>query len=134
MPLREIDILLDQMKEHMDQRRFTNAIQIGRTLLTLLTTSTPQNRALVRYNLGVCYNELGRYAEAETEYAESLRENPTDPDTWYNRANNYHHWAGRGGGSRSLLATALQYARRAQQLNPSDGDIPRLIASIQATM
>lgn len=134
MPLREIDILLSQMKGLMDQGRFADAIQIGQTLLTLVKTSNPGYRAAVHYNLGTSYNELGRYAEAEKAYAETLREFPNDANTWHNRAHNYLHWVTRGGAERSYLVTALQYARKAQEINPTDSDISRLIVSIQRAM
>ena len=42
--------------------------------------------------MGTCYNELGQYAEAETQYAIAIQEYPNDSDIWYNRANNQHQW------------------------------------------
>jgi tetratricopeptide (TPR) repeat protein len=140
MPVRDIDTLLAQMKSLMDQGRFSEAIQIGQTLLPMLATGIPANRAYVHYNLGICYDEQERYAEAESEYAESIRENSGDSDTWYNRANNYNRWGGsayRSGdiaGSRNHFRRAMEYAQKARQLNPTDPDIPSLIAKIMSNL
>jgi len=140
MTLRVIDIILAQMKNFMDSGRFSEAIPVGRHLLTMIASSEHIKRGNIYYNLGVCYNELGRYHEAEESYAISCREYPGDSDTWYNRANNHHHWgtqlllAGNGDSARSHFHSALDYLRRAKQINPSDPDIDRLIASVQNSM
>ena len=90
---REIDVLLANMESLMNQQRYAEAIYIGQTLLTRLVTSTPANRALVRYNIGTCYNELGQFAEAESNYEDSIQDNPDDTDTWFNHVRNQATWA-----------------------------------------
>jgi tetratricopeptide (TPR) repeat protein len=140
MPLPEVDILLAEMKSLMDSARYAEAIRVGQALLTKVPTSVHNYRALIYYNLGTCSNELGQYAEAEERYALSIQENPNDSDTWYNRANNYNRWGGsayRSGdiaGSRAYWKRAMEYAQRAQQLNPTDPDILHLLTQITSNL
>jgi tetratricopeptide (TPR) repeat protein len=140
MPLREIDVLLEQMRSLMESRRFAEAIQIGQILLTKIPTSAHDNRALTYYNLGLCSNELGQYPEAEERYAASIRENPIDSDAWYNRAKNYNNWGAQARrsddvvGSPSLWTKAIECAQKARQLNPTDPECVQLVALISSNL
>jgi len=135
---RDIDIRLWQrMSSEMNQGHWRGALQQGRTLLALLPTEDHAARAVILYNLGVCYNELRQFAEAETQYAEACSEGPGDSDLWYNRANNQHHWgvttmqSGDFAESRKHFELAMSFVLKAQRINPSDSDIEQLLAKIQ---
>lgn len=131
---------LELMSEDMKQGRWTEALQKAQILLGKVPMENHAYRAIVLYNMGVCYNELGQYVEAETQYAEACREDPSDSDLWYNRANNLHHWGiylkrlGDISGSQTHMQQAMHYARKAKDINPGDRDISNLIEIIQRSM
>lgn len=137
MPLRDIDILLEQMTDLKSQHRWQDALQIGQTLLAKLPGNDHPKRAIVFFHIAACYNELGQYAEAETQYAMAVQEDPSDSDTWYNRANNQHRWAVSAkrrsniAESQTHCQQAMNYALHAKRINPRDRDILNLIAIIQ---
>ncbi len=139
MSFRMIDVLLEQMSTLMSQRSWAEALQKGQTLLGMLPANDYAKRAIVFYNLGVIYNERGQYPEAEAHYAEAVRGDPTDSDTWYNRANNQHQWgktlkrSGNSTESRRHFQLAMDYARKAESINPYDGDISNLIEIIESS-
>lgn len=140
MPGRIIDVLLQEMETLMNQHHYQEALQKGRTLLAMLSADEPDKRALVFYNMGTCFNELGQYAEAETQYATAVQEDPRDSDYWYNRANNQHKWGislqrrGNSTESQTHFQQAIDYALHAKRINPGDRDILNLISLIERSM
>lgn len=140
MPLRIIDVLLQEMETLTIQHHYQEALQKGRTLLTMLPADEHDKRALVFYNMGTCYNELGQYAEAETQFATAIQEDPRDSDYWYNRANNQHQWGislqhrGNSAESQMHFQQAIDYALHAKRINPGDRDILNLISLIERSM
>jgi tetratricopeptide (TPR) repeat protein len=88
----EFDVLLAQMKSCVEGGYYAEAIQVGQKLLTMIPASDHAKCGKIYYNIGLGYNELGRFDEAEESYALSCQECSGDSDTWYNRANNHHRW------------------------------------------
>src|SRR5712691_2441417 len=140
MPLRVIDVLLQEMQTLANQHRYQEALQKGRTSLAMLPADEVNKRAFVFYNMGTIYTNLGQYAEAETQYDEAVRGIARDSDLWYNRAFNQSQWAeeakglGDFTGSRAHFQQALEYALEGQHLNPNDDDIRQLIALLRPSM
>ncbi len=70
---------------------------------------------------GTTLRQLGRYADAERDYVESLRLEPNNGITWYIRTTNALDWgkaeraAGRQEEARRLFQAALGYLEQAQQ-------------------
>jgi len=129
-----------QMKNLMDSGRFAEAIPVGRHALTMAAPSDHGWRNTIYYNLGVCYNELGRYNEAEESYATSCRESPGDSAAWHNRANNDYRWGMQLllendlGGAHTRKQHALDCLRLAKKISPDDPDIDRLMALVQSSL
>jgi serine/threonine protein kinase len=92
--------------------------------------------------IGARLNESQMHAEAEEAYALAVQGELDDaaPAIWYNRALNLLQWgrgemqAGQTTTGQIHLRTAMEYAKRAQHLDPRDPDMPALIANIQALL
>jgi serine/threonine protein kinase len=104
----------------------------------------PPDDALHRkslYNMrGATLDEMGRYAEAEEAYIESLRLMPNSPLTWFNRAYHALAWgrvearAGRKEEAQRLFQAGLSHVEQAQRYAPNDSDIPPLRAMLQQAL
>jgi tetratricopeptide (TPR) repeat protein len=89
---------------------------------------------------GATLHEMGRYAEAEGEYVESLRLMPNDGGTWRNRANNAWDWgqsqaaSGRREEARQLFQAGLGYLEQAERYDSNNPRIPALRNAFQQTL
>lgn len=74
-----VPALINLSRIYMDERNYGDTIP----LLERAVARAP-NDAGVRMNLGIAYRGVGRFAEAEREYREVMRLDPTDPTPWMN--------------------------------------------------
>jgi tetratricopeptide (TPR) repeat protein len=105
---------------------------------------TPPDDAMHRkmlYNTrGVTLSQMGRYAEAEADYAESLRLAPERANTWNNRANNALRWgeaearAGRKEEARRLFQAGLSQVEQAERYQPNSVITARRRADLQQAL
>jgi tetratricopeptide (TPR) repeat protein len=132
-----------QMVALMNQQRWAEAVKKGQSFVDSPVVSS-RDRASVYHNMGFCYNQLGHFAEAERQYEEAARRDSGNSDLsltlWFNRANNQQQWgkslkdAGNRAESQAHFQQAMNYARKAREIDPSDSDTRRLIVSIQSAM
>ncbi|HEY1391565.1 MAG TPA: tetratricopeptide repeat protein, partial [Ktedonobacterales bacterium] len=89
---------------------------------------------------GARLHQIGRYAEAEEAYIESLQFMPESATTWFNRAGNSLSWgqaearAGRKEEARRLFQAGLSHVEQAERYAPNDRDAPELHAALQQAL
>ncbi len=129
-----------QMVELLNQRRWAEAVKKGQIFVNSPLVSS-RDRAQGFYLMGICYNELGQYAEAEKMYEKAAQSDSDNPEIslalWYSRAYNQKE-LGRSLQADKKMAEslihfqlAMNYALKARDIDPSDGDTHKLIAVIQ---
>jgi tetratricopeptide (TPR) repeat protein len=105
--------------------------------LEVTPTSAILQRKVLHNMRGATLRPMRRYAEAEKEYAESLRLAHDNGSTWYNRANNARYWgeaelaAGRREEARRLFQAGLGYLEQAQRYGNNDPQIPQVRAALE---
>jgi len=135
--------IYDQMVALINQQRWAEVVKKGQTFVNSPLVS-PRDRAQGYYLMGISYNELGQYLEAEKMYEQAAQRDVDNPEIslalWYNRARNLFRWgkslkdAGKVAESVTRLHQALNYAQKARNIDPGDGDTHKLIALIQQSM
>jgi len=130
-----------QMVALVQQQRWAEALTAGRTFVNAPLFVSARDRAQGYYLMGICYNELAQYADAEKMYEEAARNDADNPEIslalWYNRARNQYRWgislynSGKQSESQPHFHQAMNCALKARTIDPDDSDTQHLIALIQ---